>query len=360
MHFIVHASAFRCAPETLSLTEVWNIEEPELSPIGVKALGLLDSKEFAHQQLREEAAWEGQALLEFQDLQDLTLPKEGPFFNVNYLFFEALSALRESIVSGLNGQLHAAFAVLRSAVELFTFHYWWKKRLQNTDTYKEFYDWLFGQRKSAPFANVVNESFQMIDLPERELKKEELKKIYSKLCSYAHKPLIDEAITTIRGGNRPSANPGVLEYWLRIVHSTQRCLLDLSISNGPQSLFPVQLLRKFGFNPPVGLFFDHSNYLSIEQALGADSVVTYRRHYERKDPPSALLDWFNSLKDLSDEEILASWENEEQIDDGDEPFEERVFMRYTIFKAKMRVTLGMFAYERNASRLENLLRDVKG
>jgi len=82
---------------------------------------------------------------------------------------------------------------------------------------------------------------------------------YTTLCSlYPQASTRPKAIVTIRGTNQPAAfGTRALRFWARAC----RCgfsvaWLDPSLSvRGPQSPLPVDLCRKFGFNPPIGLFF---------------------------------------------------------------------------------------------------------
>ena len=67
-------------------------------------------------------------------------------------------------------------------------------------------------------------------------------------------------------------------------------LLDLAIRKNPESLFPVELHRKFGFNPPLGVFFDHQNFVSIKAALGDEAIAVYRRSFQNQDPPKATIE----------------------------------------------------------------------
>src|SRR3990167_1870702 len=147
MRFQVFASGFKQPPKSSSVRRVWQLEDYELAPHGESACELLASTNFEEHTSWDAALWSAQALIEFQDLQYCSVPKVGRFFQVNYLFFEALAALRESFVCGLNGQTHAALAVLRSSAEMFVFHYWWKTKLRASDSYEDFYEWQEGNRR---------------------------------------------------------------------------------------------------------------------------------------------------------------------------------------------------------------------
>ena len=49
----------------------------------------------------------------------------------------------------------------------------------------------------------------------------------------------------------------------------------MSIFN-PQFLFPVDINRKFGFNPPVGMYFDKFNFVPLKAVFGGAQIETYK------------------------------------------------------------------------------------
>jgi hypothetical protein len=344
MEIHVFARTFREPVGGLAMRDVWGIERHELSEVGEHACRLLDSEDFPDQREWRNTGWTCQAILEFQDLQDVRLPERGRFTQKNYLFFEGIAVLREAILAGLNGCLHASFAALRSALELVTFHYWWKEKLRVEEDYERLYLWLDGEKDSPPFRRVIDETFGAFEVPRVALKKKEFENIYSRLCSYSHKPLIKEAVTAIRGTNLNVPNEPQCRYWVSLVHPTVRAILEIAVNSSPISLFPVALHRKFGFSPPVGIFFDQSNFLPLRKALGADEIDALRSRYEKRDPPLSQLKWFESLPELDEQSIFDTWRQEEEMGDGDQPFEARVLRRYAMIKAKSRAFHAAFSH----------------
>jgi len=344
MELHVFARAFREPAGELSIREVWQIEQHELSGVGEHVCRLLDSEDFPDHGKWENTGWICQAVLEFQDLQDVRLPVRGRFTQKDYLFFEGMAVLREAILAGLNGCLHASFAALRSALELVTFHYWWTEKLRFEEDFEQLYLWLDGKKKAPPFKNVIDETFRAFEVPGVAIKKQDFENTYKRLCSYSHKSLVKEAITAIRGTNLNVPNELQSRYWVSLVHPTVRAILDVAVNSSPVCLFPVMLHRKFGFSPPVGIFFDPSNFLPLRKALGTEEINALRLHYEKRDPPLSQLEWFDSLPELGEQSIFDTWQGEKEIEDGELPFEERVFRRYAIIKAKSRALHVGFAY----------------
>src|SRR5258708_9183878 len=145
MHFQAHGSGFLKPFVDLSLLNVWDIQERELSEHGRDVLKFLEESDAKIKSDYRRLAWTGQAILEFQDLLQIILPESGPFLHINYLFFQSLDTLRQAVLTGLNGQTHASLAILRSALENFVFHYWWRTVLLKERTFEAYYAWLRGE-----------------------------------------------------------------------------------------------------------------------------------------------------------------------------------------------------------------------
>ena len=355
LQYQAHYRYFGHLDVSTSLSDVWNIAKQELSPTGESVLDrLAQDNEFDG--LCQSVAWTAQALIEFQDLQSLPLPQEGRFVNLNYCFYEALSALREGVLAGLNGLFHASFAVLRSALELHVSHYWWRDRLMWAENYYPFYRWLTGDAGETPFREVLRTMYQNLELPENACGERDVNNIYRLLCSYAHKPILEESLISIKGSNLPITENLLLNYWLDALDKLQRCLVHLSIVTNPACLFPVTIYRKFGFNPPVGLFFDVSNSVPLQKALGDRQYKMFRDFYSEDERVRSALSYFYSFPDLTDDEILATYEDA-HIEDGAEyedthikddsnkPAESRIISRYILKKAQHRAMHIAFAYQ---------------
>ena len=347
MQFTSTVTTFKGRPNQIELRSVWNIEDAELSPNGSKSLERLESCAEPLQRFYRDVCWQGQALLEFQDMQVVQFPKRGRWMNLAYLFCESVNTLRQVVLSGLNGQVQPSLAGLRSSLEAMVYHYWWRRKLVDADDYEPFYNWLSGKSgRGQPFAQVIAETLNDLEHPPRAVVFDELKSVYTALCSYSHKSLLGEAIINIRGGNAPQPSDPEILYWLSLLHATQRCMTDVAVLSSPLSVFPVNVYRKFGFNPPLGVFMDESGAYPIEKALGAAAYNAYREHLKNAEPVRSHLEWYDSRPDLTDEQVLASWHQEapKLEDHPDSPFEGKVLLRATTMKAKMRATLWTISY----------------
>jgi hypothetical protein len=139
-------------------------------------------------------------------------------------------------------------------------------------------------------------------------------------------------------------------------------MVDVAVLSSPLALFPVDLYRKFGFHPPVGVFLDLSSGFAVEKALGEAAFQAYRGHFQTLDPPASQMDWYNDLPDLKNQDLLATWQEEVPGDKPDHSLEEKIVLRACLLKAKMRAMLWGVSYQRNAIQMPDiteLIRNIK-
>jgi hypothetical protein len=293
------------------------------------------------------------AILEFQDLQDIPVPRRGAFFQINYFYFEALAALREAIIAGANGQVHASFAVLRSALELMLLHAWWRMDRENREDFSLFYSWMAGTAAAPSAKTMIAELWTKLPRPGSAPDAAGVGELYGRLCAYTHKPLLGEAVTALRGGNRSEMPDELEQYWLHLVDVTQAVMLDILVSSTPACLFPIDVVRKFGFSPPVGRFFDHSNARILAVAFGPDRVKDYRQVHESDQIVKVPIDWAANRPDLSNDEIVASWSEETPMPSTSDP-ELSIQQAFAIVRAKMRVLVMAFAYSPVSAEMQDI------
>jgi len=338
---VLYSTVFACSrlsgpPDLLRALQ---ISPEELAPVAAQTLSFLSRQDKA-----DALCWKTQSLIEFQDLLDLSIPRSGPFLNINFFFYEGLSAFREGLVTGLNGSFHASFAVLRSALELLLLHSWWKIKRSHADSYEQFYEWLNGSRVAPSFSKILEECLQ--SAPPDSLASESVRDLYRRLSSYTHKPALMEAVTWLRGSNAFRHSARILVIWLQIVDEFLQTAMELLVIASPQSLFPIDVPRYFGFSPPVGLFFDADNTAALQKGLGEAAFDSYHQFFSNADDPKTVLEWALSRKPLTDDEIFATWTEDQPLPDADTE-ENRIHLGWMTIKAKMRAISQMMAYNMN-------------
>lgn len=344
MQFKGHVLVLTDLDRSLTIKDVWTVRDFELSPIATKSFKAFEDAEGPYFLSAGRIAALSQALLEFQDLTTMMIPQKGRLASVNYLFFESLAALRESILAGAGGLAHASLATARSAVEMLVFHEWWRSRLFFAETHEDFYEWLEGKRKSIPFRNALETIYGNFGQAPGLIDLSDAREIYEFLCRYSHRPLLDQSTTPIRGGNIGAGpSTSLMSFWLKSIERVLELLLHQLVAARPECVFEVDLYKKFGFNIPVGMLFDKYNQIALQKALGQDRINELRNHYRSHDTVRSLLDWVNSHPDMTDSEILASWSKDPPKKDG-QTIEERLFLRVLHQKAECRALAWGFAY----------------
>ena len=176
--------------------------------------------------------------------------------------------------------------------------------------------------------------------------------IYRNLCSYSHKPLPNESLTRLRGTNLPTQSQSVVQMWAYAFYAVSTVILDMLIAEHPMCLFPVHQYRKFGFNPPVGVFFDKSNFVPLRRSLD-ESVTEYKDFYRSQQEVADLLSFFNGRGDIPLAEILKTWTKEDpKGENPDESLEKKVEVRFMLMKAEVRAFNWAFAYGQDFERPE--------
>ena len=336
------ARIFRSPEDTISLRDVWTITDGELNEAaGVAYRRLREERKLAD--LHREVAWSAQALIEFADLANFTYSGKGRVQYKNYLYFEAAHALREATVGMLNGSPRAATGLLRSVLEMVLLHCWWQKRIERMGNSEQFYDWLEGRRSTKPkFRDLVANNFEWLEIP-ADPAKDNVQSTYDRLCSYVHAPIREESVIMLNQGNVGEVGVGVLRHWLVLARDTLEIALEQLVHLYPQCLFPVDINRKFGFNPPVGMYFDRFNFVPLEAVFGAARIDSWRARLGDHTMVEGAMNFYKSRPDITDEQVLQTWDDMEGPDDADRESDDPVVLWFKV-KAQMRVLSMVLTY----------------
>jgi hypothetical protein len=74
---------------------------------------------------------------------------------------------------------------------------------------------------------------------------------------------------------------------------------------------PVEILRKYGFNPPLGLFIDQSCGHVVQRSLTTADYSAFCDYASKQDTVKRLLEWYHSFGDLTEAEIISTWDTKE-------------------------------------------------
>ena len=342
MYYFASAQIFRHPDDPISLRDIWSIVDSELNEIArIVFRRLQNEKELAD--LHREVAWLAQALIEFVDLTNFTPPPKGRFQYKNYLYFETVHALRESTVGMLNGSPRASTGLLRSVFEMLLLHCWWQKRIERKGNTGDFYDWLEKKRSKPKFRDIVANNLDWLEIETVPDVREDIQRTYDRLCTYVHAPVRNESCIILNKGNVDQASIEVLRNWLVLARDLLRIGLEHFVHLYPQSLFPVDILRKFGFSPPAGMYFDRYNFVPLQAAFGEGRIKTYQSRLQNHETVENVKNIYDSQPDRTDEEILESWTGSDGPEDSERDTDDPVVLWFKK-KAQMRLKSMLLTY----------------
>ena len=95
---------------------------------------------------------------------------------------------------------------------------------------------------------------------------------------------------------------------------------------------PKDVLSKFGFNPPMGLFVDKNCSTVIKNSLSNDEYNEFKSYASKNQDVNSIIEWYEDKPDLTKVEIERTWDSEE---DGNMPdsLDEAWLMVKTKFRA---------------------------
>lgn len=349
--FVAEGSYFKENPPTsYSLERVLHLKEDELNRFGRLLIDFLDKQPEDYKKSYADLTWRIKAWLEFQDLMDLEMDIEGSDttakLNYHYCYFEATRTLIESLHSGINGYFHAAIALLRPFIELAVLEIYFREKRKKEGNYKSFQKWFNCNncKQGQPFKNTVNYIFNSGHNRSFPVVRKRIFSAYQGTCKYVHKPRFDESFAYIRKTNTLEPSLEAIYYWIYFTSIVLQSLLWLYVVSNPICLFPVDIVKKFGYNWPIGLFADRSNALIIEKALGKQDFDAFRDDFRDNPRVRTILEWYNEQPDKTEDEIEASWQTFAKTFVGAEAITTCKAERIALTKAHLRTILWIFSY----------------
>jgi hypothetical protein len=251
------------------------------------------------------------AYSQFQDILGITVIDGNPLINRHYCYYESLVYARESVASWLDNNALSAITLLRPFIELSIMHIYWYVRCEQ-DTYQPYYDWFDGKKGKTPFKNQLDFVFASLEkrIPHKSKRiadvKYRLQKLYGAISSYNHTPKVEESIVGIGKGIGTNSLEGFFFYsgMARLVFKQ---VLYMFILAYPMSVFPVERYKKWGFSGPLGLYFDKTNSLIVENFMGSSNIHAFQEDFSQYPEVESLLNHFNSVEDITGSELETSW-----------------------------------------------------
>ena len=190
---------------------------------------------------------------------------------------------------------------------------------------------------------MVANNFEWLEIPADPAARDDVQRTYDRLCSYVHAPIREESVTMLNRGNVSEVGVGVLRHWLVLARDALRIALEQLVHLYPQCLFPVDINRKFGFTPPVGMYFDRFNFVPLEAVFGAARIDSWRARLQNHTMVEGAMNFYKSRPDLTDEQVLQTWDDTEGPDGTDRDTDDPVVLWFKV-KARMRVLSMVLTY----------------
>lgn len=326
--FSAYAEYFEGRPVERSFKPIFNIADSELTQHGA-TLSEWTTVGGEPRSYFRKLHWISGALLQIQDLLSLveleSIPKTdrlNELFCRHHCYYEALVHLRSGVVSLLNLNIRAAITMLRPIVEQFCYAVFWEVS-QESDGSARYNRWLASGKGKPSFREAMDRIKEVLAekrpilLKRIELAVAGIRQAYHVLCTWSHTPILDESLRT---GGLSNVQGGFGD-WLFCIHMynvTLNAILRLFLYLYPMALFPIDLVRKWGCNIPVGVYLDSCSAAIIQEAVGEKPAQKLRDLLFDDPEVTEKLNHAAQFNGLTDEEIWETWEKSSIKQEGAE------------------------------------------
>lgn len=258
--------------------------------------------------------WKLSAFIEMQDM--LAIPivsgsKPEHIFQLNYFYYESKYLLLESIISSLNGLHIANRQLLRSFMEFNLLQLYFRNQIFRKNSIKPFTDYL--QYKNNPgLTSLINKAIPDDDFckPIKKRLQIEFKNLANRF-SHAYEPSDSPKHL---GVFMPSSSIETLYFWFHTA-----VVLDIVLwmyyVNLPMLFYPLDTIKKFGLNPPMGVYASPSTNILIQKATTTDDYKAFLNYASQHPNVEELIGYYNSFPDLTEEQQWETWKEEKDADD---------------------------------------------
>jgi hypothetical protein len=318
-----------------ALAELLAINDSELTITGKQILDFLEAtgKDEEHPFSFENFK---KKLHVFVSIQDMLFPPYftdttvAETFQIRYFYYESKYILTESILSGLNGLHIGNNALLRSFLEFNITQLYYYNTYIKDQSIRRFRKYLLtGIKPTNP--EMIKEAIPNDDFckPVRKRIQWELKQLSNR---FSH-PYSQSDSPKKQGIYVPHSSMESVHFYVQAT-AVLDAVLWMYYVNLPMLFLPVDVFKRFGFDIPPGFFATPSTCAIVEHALPPQDYEIFRDYALKNKMAISNLEWYNSLPDLSDEQIWQTAGDPSEADDT-------IFTYYVKRMAKMRAQLEM-------------------
>ncbi|MGD8780451.1 MAG: hypothetical protein PVH88_15980 [Ignavibacteria bacterium] len=299
--------------EKHSLIEILGLDKAKFSEEAKVILDVLENDDtFPFRKNYQNFKWKLLSMVNIQDIFPGTIHRnynDNIFLSRFYFYYESLHLLKEYFYCGFNNYLSAAQHLLRTIIEFNIKQCYYFIKCKNENSFLSLEKYLKD--------GVSPSNLKMINyyLPEdkfvRPIKKiiQVVLKNLSNTSSHAYKP-----VDSYRGNGKLQHEYSIdtLLFWLSLNNTIAIILWSYYIIF-PMLFRPKNIIKKFGFNIPMGIFISDFQYNSIKYSLDGNELKLFEEYTKHSEDVQNYESFYNSQKTLSEEEIRATWDEEEEL-----------------------------------------------
>jgi hypothetical protein len=257
-----------------------------------------------------EFKWKIVSFLSVQDIFDAPLMPGSDLrslFRQWYFYYESKYLLIETILCSLNGFMGAQGSLLRLFLEFNLLQNYFFRNINDQGSYALLEN--YHEKGTGPNWNTVIKGAMPDNTFTRPIKRRILSHLQalSEHSSHPYRP----AFTLTRTGSalpEPTLERLFMYTFTALVLDV---VLWLYYINFPMLFNGVDVERKFAFNAPVGIFVDEQTSKIIGKSLDKRSYEAFRDYAKGQTKVAELLAWYNQKESLTDQQIIDTWNAEE-------------------------------------------------
>ncbi|MBD3637415.1 MAG: hypothetical protein HUJ25_08690 [Crocinitomicaceae bacterium] len=298
---------------TTPLTKILHLDRSKLSKEAIWIIDTLEKDEdFPYRDLYISLKWKISSLVCIQDIFPGTIYgnfAEPTYFAKNYFYYEGLHLLREYFYCGFNNFLSASQHLLRTFIEFNIKQNYYQHLCRINDSFAPLKEYL--ESGNSPSSQTMANKFLPNDKISQPLKKkiQLILANLSKTSSHAYKPL-----DSIRGNGKLQHEYSMdsMFFWITLNHVINITLWSYYLVF-PALFQPKNVVKKFGYNFPIGVFITDFQFTSIKNSLEQEDFKKFQEFSLNSQEMKDLNNFYEQREDLSDEEIRNTWKEEEEL-----------------------------------------------
>ena len=290
-----------------ALSSIIGFEEESMSHTARSSLAVLEDNDRSPEEIESwhQFKWRVSAFVNIQDIFEAPAYVHGAregMFHLWYFYYESKFLLTESLLCGLNGFSTAAVALLRPFLEFNLLQNYFYLGVHKSAAYEQL-DRYLGSDILPKWSTILGGALpkDAFCRPIRTILEAHLTGL-SNSSSHPYHPDLSAKHSV---GSHPDQSLEGLFSW-HTAKFVLNSVLWMYLVNFPMLLHPRDTLRKFGFNPPLGLFTDEWCSFTLRKGLGEEDFIKFSE-YANGRRSEELCAWYDGFPELSDEQIRATW-----------------------------------------------------